>query len=257
MPAGEDPDSLIKKNPKKFAQAIKNSKNAMEFYFSTIFSGMKEKLSIEEKRAVTKELLPLIKKINDPVIQGEYIQKLANRIDTPEKYLHEAMAKITLEPTYFRQPKEKKQVPPKNSFEEMAISALIAFPNIAKDFISKLSPADFNNEVLGNVYNQVEKLYNKSTGFDIGKVKKNLPSNFSPKLDLMLLKIQNDFSDLSDKEIFQEIGLLISRIKSAKFDQIKKEFEEKIRLAETKGDREKVKKLIKGLQVKIIEEGRL
>jgi hypothetical protein len=50
--------------------------------------------------------------------------------------------------------------------------------------------------------------------------------------------------------------LSVNRLKSIKLDQVKRNFEEKIRAAETDGDQEEIKKLIKDFQKKIIDQGR-
>jgi len=258
LPAGEDPDSLIKKDPKQFREAIKNAKNAMEFYFISAFAKLGQDLSVEDKRKVTKELLPIIKRIADPVIQGEYVQKLANRISTDEKYLYEALEKTSTTPSYLsrrQERQEKKTAPLKESLEERILSAMIAFPKVAQNLIKKLAPSDFNDQVLASIYTDLKKLYNKNAKVDLKKIKSS-SGDFQKKLDILVLKTQNDFTDLSDKEIFQEIGLLIGHLKSSQFDVIKKDYERQIREAEGKGDREKVKKLIKSLQVKIIQAGR-
>jgi DNA primase len=254
LPSGDDPDSLIKKNPKKFAEAVKNSKNAMEFYFAIVFSKLGKTISIDEKRKVTKELLPNIKRIADPVIQGEYIQKLADRINTQEKYLYEALDKIK-PPSYPPKKEEKKTLPQKENLEEKILSIIFAFPKIAKNLMKKLTPLDFTDQTLRPIYDHFKKRYNKKGVIDFKKIKKNFPQEISQKLDILILKIQNDFADLSEKEIYEELGLLINHLKSSRFSAIKKDFEIQIREAENQEDQAKVKKLIKSLQTKIIEEG--
>jgi DNA primase len=263
LPSGEDPDSLIKKDPTKFRQAIKAAQNAMEFYFISAFADLPKELSVDDKRKITKELLPIIKKIADPVIQGEYLQKLSQRLGTEEKYLSEAMAKIIPSPAYNQKQSVQKLIPRKDKIEEKILAALIAFPDATHGLIKKLLPTDFSDQSLAIVYRGLKKLYNtngsaihlnSNTKIDLKKIK-NISSDLIKKLDLLILKIQNDFVDLSEKEIFQEIGLLINRLRSSKFDVMKKDFEMKIREAEDQGDRQKVKKLIKSFQVKIIEAG--
>lgn len=252
LPSGEDPDSIIKKNKSEFIKAIKNAKNAMEFYIMAAFKDKKLPLLLEDKRAITKELLPQIKKISDPVIQGEYIQKLSQKLGLDEKYLYESLEKINETHNIQKKDLEKTKPPFSETLEERILAFLILFPQIGKNFIKKIETADFKEKGLSLIYTEIKKLYNK--GDDVkGKIA-NSSSPLIKKINILVLKMEDEFAPLSEKEIFEEIGIEISRLKSLNLEKVKKDFEEKIRQAESSDDKEKVKKLIRDFQTKIMAE---
>jgi len=252
LPRGEDPDSIIRKDHKKFIAAIKSAKNAMEFYLISAFED-KKNLSIEDKREITKELLPQIRHLADPVIRGEYIQKLAQKLSTDEKYLSEALEKLPEKRQYQSQKKDIQSKPTKESLEERVIAEILAYPETSQKFIKKISISDFADENGQKIYKEIKKLYNKTKNFTFEKIKNKLPETLQKRIDLLLLRVGEELSDLTKKELYQEIGLSISRLKQTKSNSIKHDFEEKIRKAEVAGDKEKVKKLIKEFQTKIIQ----
>lgn len=256
LPAGEDPDSLIRKDRKKFVEVIKSAKNAVEFYLISAFADRPKTLSIEDKREISKELLPIIKNIADPVIRGEYMQKLASKLGTDEKYLSEALDRLAEKREYRSLKKDIKPQPTKETLEERVIVAILSYPELSKKFIKKLTLADFADENAKSVYSQIKKLYNKTKKVVWQKIKGKITAAYAGRFNVLLLKIEEEFSDLTDKEIYQEIGLSVNRLKSIKSDQVKRDFEEKIRAAEAEGDQEKIKKLIKDFQKKIIDQGR-
>ncbi len=225
----------------------------MEFYLESAFSDRPKNLSIEDKREITKELLPQIRKISDPVIRGEYLQKLAGKLGTDEKYLEEALEKLPERQEYHSQKKVIAPQPFKENLEERIIAEILAYPKTAQKFIKEVSISDFNDENSRKIYQEIKKLYNKTKDFTLEKIKKKLPKNSEKRLDLMLLKVAEDLSGLTEKELYQEIGFSISRLKSEKSNIIKRDFENKIREAEAAGDRQKVKKLIEEFQAEIIK----
>lgn len=257
LPKGEDPDSLIRKDRKKFVAALKDAKNAMDFYLVSAFAGRPKNLTLEDKRAITKELLPQIREIADPVIRGEYLQKLSGKLGTDEKYLSEALEKLPEKQKFTSHKPLSTPHPTKETLEERLIAEIISYPEIAKKFISQISAADFVDNNLKDIYSQIKKLYNKSKGISPEAIKKSLSTALSKRIDLMILKIGQELSDLSEKEIYQEIGLNINRLKSIKSTSIKQDFEQKIKTAEEAGDRQKVKQLIQEFQTKIIQSNKI
>lgn len=253
LPKGEDPDSLIKKDKKKFVEALKNAKNAMDFYFDKAFEG-KTEITLDEKRKISSELLPQIKKIADPIIKGEYIKKLADRLNTSEDFLLEALTKIEDEKK-FPESQAKSDESFQENLEERLLALMILFPKIAQKHRKSFSEDSILTSGYQDLYKKLKKLYNTKEGEKLIDFKKNLPAQFSKRLDLVILKIQDEMADLEKEEIWQEIGLLLNRIRSDKLENTKEDFAIKIKKAEAEGDREKVKKLIKEFQTKIIDTG--
>ncbi len=97
QPAGgekekKDPADIIKENPQSWLRAVEEAQDIIEFYFANTFS-QNDCLEPSGKKKIAKILLPLLKKISDPVERAHWIQELAKRLRVQEKLLAEAMQK--------------------------------------------------------------------------------------------------------------------------------------------------------------------
>jgi len=91
LPAGEDPDSYIRKLGKtSFAELLKSAKGIVEFEIDRIiekWSNMNQSESIDARVQVAGECLTLIRKINNRIEQDYYLKKIAGEIRTSEEVL--------------------------------------------------------------------------------------------------------------------------------------------------------------------------
>lgn len=92
---GKDPADILKEagGVESWKEMIDKSKGVMEFYFSDAFSKFKPD-SAENKREITKMLLPVIKKIQNKVEQHHWLHILADGLGTKEEFLVEALNSI-------------------------------------------------------------------------------------------------------------------------------------------------------------------
>ncbi len=79
LPDAKDPDELIRRDPAAWPVAIAAAAPAMEFFFATATDG-KDLGAVTTKKALTRELLPIISKLGDPVEQSHYLEKLADAV---------------------------------------------------------------------------------------------------------------------------------------------------------------------------------
>ncbi len=91
LPAGEDPDSYIRKAGKTpFLELLKNAKGIIEFEIERIienWSKRDQSESIDSRVRVAEECLTLIRKINNRVERDYYLKKVAKEIRTSEEVL--------------------------------------------------------------------------------------------------------------------------------------------------------------------------
>jgi len=76
LPEGDDPDSLIRKNPETFTKLIETSSLVIDHIFNSVGT----KVDIDDPRSrsnAVNTLAPSISAISDPVIRSHYVQKLA------------------------------------------------------------------------------------------------------------------------------------------------------------------------------------
>lgn len=96
----KDPDEAIKKDPKAFAQAVKEAPLYLDYFFEKSFENF-DPNSVQEKRRITTVLVPMLKKLADPLDSAHYTRLLAQRLNVPEKTIYELLAKIKSPTTPF------------------------------------------------------------------------------------------------------------------------------------------------------------
>jgi DNA primase len=92
IPAGKDPDELIRNDPDAWRKAVADAKPVIE-YFMERTAGEVDLDSITGKRELTGRALALLKRVGDPVERSLYLQRLARLVNVEERVLLEALAR--------------------------------------------------------------------------------------------------------------------------------------------------------------------
>lgn len=90
----KDPADLIRENPRAWEKIISSAQGIIEFCLSDALARHDIKTANGKKEAA-KELLPLFKKIADPIEKAHWIGELAKKLRVAEKLLSEALNKIS------------------------------------------------------------------------------------------------------------------------------------------------------------------
>lgn len=92
LPEAKDPADLLLNDPAVFKKHAAEAEPFLNFYIEKLFENFND--TVEEKRKIAKEVLPLLRFSQDPVEQDHYIQILAARLQTTVKVLWAALDKI-------------------------------------------------------------------------------------------------------------------------------------------------------------------
>jgi DNA primase len=92
IPAGKDPDELIRNDPEAWGKAVAEAKPVIEYFMERTASEV-DLDSITGKRELTGRALALLKRVGDPVERSLYLQRLARLVNVEEKVLLEALAR--------------------------------------------------------------------------------------------------------------------------------------------------------------------
>ncbi len=88
---GEDPASMILKDPEIFKTALKNSKHVVEFALEQILSkGLKDR---ELGKAVNAEVLPLVASIESSIDRAHFVKLISNKTFISEENIQEDLTK--------------------------------------------------------------------------------------------------------------------------------------------------------------------
>lgn len=227
----KDSDEAIKADPKNWSRAIEGSKPALEYWIDLLVKKSPD-LSVEARKNIAKEILPVIKSAFSDIEKEYFIKYLSRKISVTEKTLISSFEKTKLE----NEPKEKKENEEKTSHKLPLIEKLLGMiwyePIILKDNLAQIEKIKFPKEYQ-IVYEKISSSH----------ARQELGTDFSSKLDQTVLDLISEYGE--DKEFFKkEAKFIIARIKNDQREDIREEFADKIRKAEESGDKEKVKKLL-------------
>lgn len=132
MKEAKDPDELIRRGIGLWQKAVGSAGNFVDFFFAKVFAQF-DPNSIEGKREITKELSPLIYRINEPVTRAHFIRKLSVGINVAESAIWDIINKLSLP----KPPIRKQTLGIKKSRKEILEDQLMGLSLVAKE-ISEL-----------------------------------------------------------------------------------------------------------------------
>ena len=138
IPAGKDPDELIRTDPGAWEQAVANAKPVIE-YFIDRAAAEADLASIAGRREVTGRALAILKRVGDRVEQALYLQHLARLVNVEERTLAEALERA---PLVRRAPRPAREasangadiaVPSLGRLESEALELMLRYPRLAAE----------------------------------------------------------------------------------------------------------------------------
>lgn len=95
MPSGKDPDEAARENPGLFKKALKDAVPVYDYFLSSALTRF-DSTSSYGKRKVSDEFLPVLLKIDNPIIRGHYVRKLSVALGLPDEVVQESLAKYRI-----------------------------------------------------------------------------------------------------------------------------------------------------------------
>lgn len=250
MPEGKDPADVISQDPKLWQKLIQQARSILDFYFETTFSRF-DKENPEEKREISKILLPVIKRIPNKIIQSHWTQKLARELKVKTEDVEEELKKAKLEISFLGDSKPKSVSLPQKSrkqkIEERLLSLIFQKPElhqlIAEDDLSLLS---VQNSILISKFKkffQNEKdLENFQTKFP--EFQRDLSKKELDFISPLILKAEIE-EECLDVEPCQEVQICLEEIRRFRVKGELSEVSQQIKEAEEAKDSQKTNVLIK------------
>jgi DNA primase len=96
IPGGKDPDEAIKNSPAQFQQAVKHDVGVYDFLLD-VMSKRYDPNSIEGKKEVGQELLPIFSGIQNEIVKEHYMKKLSTLLQTSYESLQKELGKLQKE----------------------------------------------------------------------------------------------------------------------------------------------------------------
>jgi DNA primase len=241
LPGFKDPDEAINSDPKNWERATKSAKPAFENWIDDLVLES-DVNDVNQKKSISKEILPVIKIVSNDLEKEHYIRYLANKLAVSESSIISQLTKT----------KESSSVPEeadsivenKLDFEKRLAGLVWQEKGLAEKVPAVIFNQDFSDQTANVLFSAIKS--NK----DIGKL---LASDKS-KLNLYAMEATKDIDLNQDGIIGEEFDDLIKNFISRKKDQTKAGFAEKIATAQSVGDISKIKELMGELQSAILED---
>ena len=154
LPSGEDPDEVIKKDPKLWETAIANASPLAEYMVN--FTASKFDLSkTTEKSKLIGQLIPLIAKVKNDLRRDRWLRTLS-KLTKIEYNVIEGLLKKSLISNNFRKPLNRSNIVPVDTIgysarEEYCLAILLQYPELKKQD-EGLRPDYFQNIVNREIY---------------------------------------------------------------------------------------------------------
>lgn len=175
---GKDPDEAIKSDWVSFKKALKNDVNVYDYLLTSLISE-NDKETVEGKKKITDELLPLISQIGNEVVKEHYIRKLAGSIDTSFFSLNREIEKIKTEKSkneIFISKKDRRER--REILEEYLLSLIIQ--NDASELIKSsskfISLYKFEIPAFAKIIESLKHYFKKHEKLNVKNFSKALPS---------------------------------------------------------------------------------
>ncbi len=147
LPEGKDPDDFIRQDADQWPALVDAAVPAIDYAFDRTLAGLDLSKAADKSRA-SKELLPVIARIGDPVRRDHYLSKLANSTGIKYNVLEDALRGKTSAKASRRSSKKTAATPQapllSNRLEEYCLSLLLQHPEL-KQGDDPLLPEYFQN----------------------------------------------------------------------------------------------------------------
>ena len=262
---GKDPDECIRKDIKKWEQAVRGSREFMDYFLEK--AQAKFNLNTAHGRAqFVNAILVEIVKLADLVEQDFWLKKLGTIAGVGEKLLREQMGhgeikrlRDSATQSKVEDSKDSRNViapPHEERMSERLLSLFLVDSGSAKEIISTILPEMLTNEKHQQLYTKLSICYTtydsgSSTreGLNFRQFWRNWAQKSAPDIlstaDILELYGDKEFGDWEPSQIIEEARFIIKELRREHEKQRRFMLADQMRQAEERGDQDRVQELIK------------
>jgi DNA primase len=236
---GKDPDEIVQNNAELWKEAVANPSSYLEY----IYDHLTNKLSIssvEGKREFFQVFSEELRAVSDLVVFEHWLQVLSDTLRMPADEIRKSIGAPRGAQTE-RVKSESKPLP--HASKAQLLAGLMMLLN---DF-SRAS--ELEGRINGEVYRILEEAYTDSREIDEAQLSQN--SEAHTWLRTAYLQAQDEYGEFSPEQWRKEIDQLLTFFASKDEKVLRKQLESDIRLAEERGDKEALERLLAEYQQRI------
>jgi hypothetical protein len=225
---------------------MKNSTEELEWCLTREISTSGDIQFIENKRAVIKAMLPILRLVSDPTRLDHYIQKMSVLMRVRSESLYESLKKVTSQPAVWAPAKISAY---SLTNEEQLLSIFLSEPALFEEYKKEFEEIVWQSVDAQSIAKAVVNCYNdkalvKNQVQFLSRTKTYLDSRVSEKIDLWQFWLSQTWPNLSSQTAKELLDEKISRLSSKHHEKDKENLADAIRLAQEKGDIKTVKELM-------------
>ena len=243
LKGAKDPDELLKQGAEKFSELVKEAPLFLDYYLAKALENYEAK-SVEQKKEVVRDILPLVKALTDPVEQDHYVQELAKKLGASEKAVRQSLMALKAPSAgpAVRQP--SKQAAPKlqvtrSGLEKEVFRGLLTYSDFAAIVKAKSVPEEFENPEIRQALGEFFKAGANGIDKSLSIAKEALFM-----VESLVENTQNN-TEAVERQLFKSFALW----KVAVIRQRLLRLQQDLKFAENSRDKQKVSEL----QTKILE----
>jgi DNA primase len=139
IPAGKDPDELIRTDPDGWRKAVVEAKPVVEYFMDRVAADV-DISTVGGRREMASRVLAILQRVGDPVEQDLYLQQLSKTVQVDERVLRDALRR----PRVRRRPTTSAPVGPGtpilDALETETLALLILHPGLTAELASNPLP---------------------------------------------------------------------------------------------------------------------
>jgi DNA primase len=197
----KDPDELIKKDREAFTKAIEKAPLYLDYFFDKSFTNY-DPNSVEQKKQIVANLLPLLQKINDPIEVSHYTKMFAQRLGLTESTVYELIARNKTAKVEKKAPTPVPLVRSRSyNLEQKVLGYALFKQNYAKKVIEVVQAEDFKDRNFREIY---EKWAKQPNFAQIEVWVKSLDAELQELAKMALFMVESEYNDWNDPHAFDK-----------------------------------------------------
>jgi DNA primase len=262
LQGGKDPDEVAQKDARLWQKLVKEAMPVYDYFLDSAFSRFDIKTA-DGKRAIGRELVPVLGKISDEIVRSHYTSLLAEKLAVNEEAIMAQIDKFLAQekaPVTWEKPGEPSEKPGRQEILEEHLLAL-AFQSQSWPFLrQKRVLVLFKTSRFQRLLEVLGQYLKKYKSLESDRLAKMLPAELVPVFNKLFLL---DLGSLMEKEelVAKELEKTLSELEKlglhealkALSDQIRSLEKEKKPEGETKAKLKKLNEEFRDLSAKLTE----
>lgn len=249
LPQGKDPDECVKMGGGLWKKAVEEAIPIYDYFISSAQKRF-DIGTIEGKKRLSDELIPILSKIENTIIKAHYTRKLAGILAIPEATVALEMEK-SLRKQQIQRIVDEPAVQPTHSREEqleeyiLAVLFQVEDLTVVKEFIDKLSDGDFRQSAMAKIFIWVKAISPQLRVLPLYQSISTLPKELISTLDRLILVDVTAFME----EKYKRSYLLLKEFELHALRRKMREITTKIRLLTEEGQEKQLQIFTEELQL--------